>query len=107
MGALAAAPGVIGTAMITYVTSMDVMYLLGCKENKSYEVIRELNKTAKEREMLPYGRGKASKYIFSEKFGIPIDVVDAVIELNNKKEASYEEQGGIITAACETLCKDT
>lgn len=106
MGALTA-PGVIGTAMTTYVTSMDVMCLLGCKENKSYEVIRAINKTAKEREQIPYGRGKASKYIFSEKFGIPIDVVNSVIELNKKKGAGYEEQGRNIEAAGGTLCEDT
>lgn len=80
MGALAAAPGVLRAATTTYVTVKSVMKLLGCKENKAYETIREINRLAEEAGMLAYERGKASKYIFAEKFGIPMDVVDAVIE---------------------------
>ena len=43
MGALATAPGVLGAAMTTYITVVDVMTLLGCKENKAYETIRAIN----------------------------------------------------------------
>ena len=61
MSALIAAPGVLGAAMTTYITAVDVMKLLGCKENKAYQTIRMINKIAKERGLLAYGQGKASK----------------------------------------------
>lgn len=70
--------------MITYITVADVMKLLGCKENKAYQTIREVNQVAKADGQFAYGQGKASKYIFAEKFGIPMDVVDAVIEKNRE-----------------------
>ncbi len=82
MGALATAPGVLGAAMTTYITAVDVMTLLGCKENKAYETIRAINNLAKKNGQFAYGQGKASKYLFSEKYGIPMDVVNAVIERN-------------------------
>lgn len=82
MGTLATAPGVISASVTTYVTAPDVKCLLGCKDNKAYETIREINKIAREKGFLPYGLGKASKYIFSERFGIPVDVIDTVIEQN-------------------------
>lgn len=78
MEAVAMVPGVIKVAR-TYVTVSDVMELLGCKENKAYEKIREINKNAKEKGMLPFPSGKANKYLFSEMSGIPIDDVNAVI----------------------------
>lgn len=84
MNALTAAPGVLGAAMTTYVTAADVMKLLGCKENKAYSTIREVNKVAEEDGQFAYGQGKASKYIFAEKFGIPIEVVNAVIDKNRE-----------------------
>lgn len=84
MSGLATAPGVLGAALTTYVTAADVMKLLGCKENKAYQTIREVNQTAKKDGQFAYGKGKASKYIFSEKFGIPIDVVNAIIEKNRE-----------------------
>lgn len=86
MGVLEAAPGVLGPAAITYVTVWDVMQLLGCKENKAYQTIRAVNKTAEDGGYFAYGQGKASKYIFAEKFGIPMDVVDAVIRSNKEQE---------------------
>lgn len=82
MSTLATAPGVLGATLTTYITAMDVMKLLGCKQNKAYQAIREVNKIAKENGQFAYGQGKASKYIFAEKFGIPMDVVNAVIENN-------------------------
>jgi hypothetical protein len=59
------------------------MKLLGCKNNKAYAVIRDVNKFAAEKGQFSYGSGKANKYLFAEKFGIPIDVVDTIIEENN------------------------
>lgn len=82
MGALATAPGVLGAAMTTYITAVDVMTLLGCKENKAYATIRAINNLAKKNGQFAYGQGKASKYLFSEKYGIPMDVINAVIERN-------------------------
>lgn len=84
MNALATAPGVLGAAMTTYVTAADVMKLLGCKQNKAYQTIREVNNVAKEGGQFAYGQGKANKYIFAEKFGIPIDVVNAIIDKNKE-----------------------
>lgn len=84
MSALSTAPGVLGASMTTYVTSADVMKLLGCKGNKAYKAIRDVNKIAEEAGKLTYGQGKANKYLFAEKFGIPIEVVNAVIEKNSE-----------------------
>ena len=86
MNALVAAPGVLGAAMTTYVTAADVMKLLGCKENKAYQTIREVNAIAREDGKFPYGRGKANKYLFAEKCGIPVEVVNAVIDKNRESE---------------------
>lgn len=77
-------PGVLGAAITTYVTAADVMKLLGCKESKAYKIIRAVNVTAEKNGQFAYGQGKASKYIFAEKFGIPMDVVNAIIERNNE-----------------------
>ncbi len=85
MGVLEAAPGVLGPAAITYVTVREVMQLLGCKENKAYKTIRAVNKIAEDGGYFAYEQGKASKYIFAEKFRIPLDVVDAVIRSNNEQ----------------------
>lgn len=86
MGGLATAPGVLGAAMTTYVTAKDVMKLLGCRENKAYQTIREVNALAREDGKFAYSRGKANKYIFAEKCGIPMDVVNAVIDKNKESE---------------------
>lgn len=86
MNAVATAPGVLGATLTTYITAADVMKLLGCKENKAYQAIREVNRVAKEDGQFAYGQGKASKYIFAEKFGIPMDVINAVIEKNKGGE---------------------
>lgn len=86
MNALGTAPGVLGATVTTYVTVLDVMKLLGCRENKAYETIRKVNELAKDGGYLAYGQGKASKYIFAEKFGMPLEVVNAVICENEKKE---------------------
>lgn len=86
MQALATAPGVLGSATTTYVTAADVMKLLGCRQNKAYETIRKVNRAAEGEGKLPYGQGKASKYFFSEQYGIPLDVINAVIDMNRKQE---------------------
>lgn len=84
MTVLSTEPGVLGASITTYVTSADVMKLLGCKDNKAYKAIRDINKIAEETGKLTYGQGKANKYLFAEKFGIPIEVVNAVIEKNKE-----------------------
>lgn len=84
MGTLVTAPGVLGSALTTYVTASDVKKLLGCKDNKAYQVIRDVNKIAVKGGNLPYGQGKASKYLFSEKFGIPMEVVNSVIKMKEE-----------------------
>lgn len=84
MGALTEAPGVLCAALTTYVTPVDVMELLGCKLSKAYGTIRAINEFARQNNQFGYDGGKASKYIFANKFGIPIDVVDSIIEKNKK-----------------------
>ncbi len=86
MDTLQTVPGVLCAAMTTYITAVDVMKLLGCKENKAYQTIRNINDIAKEKGQFAYSQGKASKYIFAEKFGIPIEVVNAVIDKNKELE---------------------
>lgn len=81
MGALATAPGVLCAALTTYITVADVMKLIGCKENKAYQIIRAVNQLAKKEGLFEYGQGKANKYLFADKFGIPIEVVDSIIEM--------------------------
>lgn len=44
MSTLLTAPGVIATPGKYYCGADDVMRYLGCKENKAYEIIRELRK---------------------------------------------------------------
>lgn len=82
MGALATAPGVLGAAVTTYVTPEDVKKLLGCRDSKAYQVIKEVNRLAKDLGGLPYGSGKANKYLFAEKFRIPMEVVNSIIDAN-------------------------
>lgn len=79
MGVLATAPGVTMGVTRIYVTAEDVMVLLGCKENKAYEQIREVNRHAMEKGLMSFPSGKANKYLFSELQGIPIEDVNAVI----------------------------
>ena len=100
MGTLATAPGVLGAALTTYVTVDDVMNLLGCRKNAAYETIRDVNEFAKKNDKFAYRQGKASKYVFADKFGIPMDVIDAVIDRNKergrigKKPQDRQQKGG-------------
>lgn len=79
---LVTAPGVLQATLTTYVTAKDVMKLIGCKENKAYQTIRQVNEAAKGSGKMAYGPGKANKYFFSEQFGIPMEVINAVIDSN-------------------------
>lgn len=90
MNNLKLAPGVLGASITTYVTVNDVVCLLGCGDSKAYQAIKEVNRAATEEGKLSYGQGKANKYLFAEKFGIPLDVVDAVIEQENSKKLLAE-----------------
>ncbi|MCI8889245.1 MAG: hypothetical protein HFG70_14350 [Hungatella sp.] len=51
MRSLATTPGVISKAPNYYIGAEEVMYYLGCKENKAYEIIRGLR-----RELVETGR---------------------------------------------------
>ncbi len=82
---MATAPGVIKPALITYVTANDVQILLGCAQSKAYLTIREVNKSAKEKGNFGYGAGKANKYLFAEKYNIPMEVVNEVISSNSRR----------------------
>lgn len=69
MGALTSAPGVISEAPNYYIKADEVMYYLGCKQNKAYEVIRGLRK-----ELIDAGRlfpgvpgGKVPRKYFLER----------------------------------------
>ncbi len=79
MGSMATAPGVIRKTTRIFVTQEDVMALFECGKSKAYDIIRDVNKRAKEKGQCPFVTGKASKYLFSELYGIPIEEVDSVI----------------------------
>lgn len=67
-----------------FLTSSDVMKILGCRENKAYEVIRKINKDIKKRGELAFPAGKVNKYRFSEIMGIPLEFIDKVIKSEDK-----------------------
>lgn len=73
------APGVVRKSTRIFVTKEDVSILMGCKDSKAYEIVREINKLAKKNGSQPFPSGKANKYLFSEAYGIPIEEVDRVI----------------------------
>lgn len=66
----------------TFINFKDVKELLGCESNKAYEVIRNINSYAKKKGLFAFPEGKANKYLFAERFGIPLEVVDAAIKKN-------------------------
>lgn len=68
--------GVLDKPKRLFVTSSDVMKLLGCKSSYAGKVLKEINDEAKESGMHAFPSGKANKYIFAEKFGIPLDDID-------------------------------
>lgn len=64
MNALATAPGVIATPGKYYIGAKEVMEYLDCKENKAYELIRQLrDELVKAGKLTPaYPIGKVPKY---------------------------------------------
>lgn len=79
MRELETAPGVVMKSERIFVTQGDVAALLGCGKSKAYDIVRDVNKSAKEKGLHPFTAGKANKYLFSDIFGIPIEDVDRVI----------------------------
>jgi hypothetical protein len=71
--------GVIRTASRLFVTSEDVMKLLGCKRSYAGVAIRDVNTKAKSEGLHAFPAGKANKYRFSEMFGIPMEDIERVI----------------------------
>lgn len=79
MSTLAAAPGVVRKSTRIFVTQEDVSTLLGCGKSKAYDIVRDVNKSAKKSGNQPFPAGKANKYLFAEIYHIPIEEVDRVI----------------------------
>lgn len=75
----AAARGAIVPPKRLFVTANDVMKLLGCKNSYAAKVLREINTEAQETGMHAFPAGKANKYLFAEKFGIPLDDLEKVM----------------------------
>ncbi len=73
------APGIIGKAKRLFITSEDVEWILGCGKSKAYEVVRKVNDHARKKGQMPFPAGRASKYLFADLYGIPIEDVDKVI----------------------------
>ena len=69
MGALASAPGVIAPPGKYYCGVEEVMEYRGCKENKAYELIRELRKELIDNGKLisAYPQGKVPRKYFMER----------------------------------------
>lgn len=67
-----------------FLTSTDVMKILGCRQNKAYEVIRKINQDIKKKGELAFPSGKVNKYRFSEMMGIPLEFIDKVIKSEDK-----------------------
>lgn len=79
MNALATAPGVVKKSTRIFVTQEDVSILLGCGKSKAYDIVRNVNNSAKKSGNQPFPAGKANKYLFAEIYRIPIEEVDMVI----------------------------
>lgn len=69
MSALATAPGVIATPGKYYIGAQEVMKYLDCKENKAYELIRQLrDELVKAGKLTPaYPIGKVPRKYFFER----------------------------------------
>ena len=76
------APGVIRVIPRAYVLPSDVMQLLGCEKSRAYKAIRDVNNYAKNKGEFVFPPGRANKYTFSERFGIPLEFIDSVIDVN-------------------------
>lgn len=79
MQALTGVPGVVKKNTRIFVTQEDVAELMGCGKSKAYDIVREVNKSAKKNGNYPFPAGKANKYLFADIFHIPIEEVDRVI----------------------------
>lgn len=53
---------------VGYYTVKDVMVILGCKQTKAQDIIRQLNKEMEEKGYMKYPKGKVSKKYFNERF---------------------------------------
>lgn len=53
---------------VAYYTVQDVMKILGCKQTKAQDVIRQLNNEMVEKGYMRYPRGKVSKKYFNERY---------------------------------------
>jgi hypothetical protein len=71
--------GVVGKPQRLFVTSSDVMKLLGCKSSYAGSAIKDVNSAAKKDGKHAFPAGKANKYLFSEMFGIPLEDIDKVL----------------------------
>ena len=67
-----------------YVTAKDVVEIMGCKNNKAYETIRNVNQYAKKKGLYPMSQGRANKYLFAEMYGFPQEEVNDVICQNEE-----------------------
>lgn len=69
MGALATSPGVISKPGKYYCGAQEVMAYLGCRENKAYEIIRQLREELiKAGRLTPaYPQGKVPRKYFFER----------------------------------------
>ncbi len=51
-----------------YYTVKDVMGILGCKQTKAQDIIRQLNDEMEAKGYMRYPKGKVSRRYFSERF---------------------------------------
>lgn len=76
----ASAPGVVGNAARIFITQQDVAAIFGCGKSMAYRIVREVNASARKKGYHTFPAGKASKYLFADIYGIPIEEVDRVIQ---------------------------
>jgi len=53
---------------VSYYTVQDVMKILGCKQTKAQEIIRNLNDEMVKQGYMRYPKGKVSRKYFNERF---------------------------------------
>lgn len=87
MNALATAPGVIATPGKYYIGAQEVMEYLDCKENKAYELIRQLrDELVKAGKLTPaYPIGKVPRKYFFERWKAINCLFDSLEELENER----------------------
>ncbi len=67
------------TAEKVYVTLENVEFLMGCKHATASKILKDVNEYAAEKGYHSFPSGKANKYLFAERYGIPQEVVNAAI----------------------------